>query len=167
MVNFEDEDPGDDFEIEFSDLPADEMRSISGKLVTEGAHLWTRLSSVSSTLVLKGFRFLPMARTWLLSEVPEGSTKDDIELEIIDLSPGRFNGASNMLAALGSRLSPKVRLWRMILLACTVLLALLLILGSFPSARDWLNGLFVHLTPPLQTCRSRASPRAGVSPRAG
>src|SRR5207237_610978 len=95
----------------------------------------------------------------------DGSTTDDIELKISDLSGERSLGEDKpspllCLRWLGQivhsrgdglsspiRFSPRVRLWRLVIVGCTVLLALLFILGSFPSARDWLNGLFAHLTP--------------------
>ena len=149
MNNFED--PGDDFEIEFFDLPADETPRTPGQRITQDPNPWVRFRSVSSRLALKGFRLLPMLRTWLLSEGPgnnfaDGSSKDDIELEISDLPPGKFYKVSSALTTLGSRLFPRVRLWRFVIVGCIVFLVLLLILGNFSSARDWLHNPFAYPT---------------------
>lgn len=166
-----DEDPRDDFEVEYFDLPVDETRSISSQLSTPGSHLWMRVSSASSKLVLEAFRLLSMVRTWLLSEMPgnhfaDGSSKDDIELEISDLPPDRFYEVSGALSFLGSRLSPGKRIWRFVMVGCTVLLMLLLILGNFPPARNQfysLFSLFAHPAPINQASLKEESPDLGVN----
>ena len=169
MDNF-DEDPRDDFEVEYFDLPVDETCSISGQLSTPGSHLWMRVRSVSGKSALEAFRLLSMVRTWLLSEMPgnhfaDGSSKDDIELEISDLPPARFHEVSSALSFLSSRLSPGKRIWRFVMVGCTVLLMLLLILGNFPPVRNQFYNLlspFAHPTPVNQASFKEKSPDPGV-----
>ena len=152
MDNFEDEDPRDNFEIEFFDLPADETLPVSSKVV------------------LEAFRLLSIVRTWLLSEAPRNnfadiSSKDDTELEISDLPPGRFYEVSSALTSLGSRLSPGMRFWRSVMVGCSVLLVLLLILGNFPPARNQFDSLFspfAHPTPINQASLKEEPPGPGV-----
>lgn len=144
MDNFEDENFTDDFEIEFSDLPLEEESEVS----THSSRLRVKIYHV----ILDITRRLSMARTWLLSETLVNksageSSKDEIELEIVDLPGGGSREVSRALTALGSRLIPRRRLWRLTMAGSTVLLALLLFLGSFPSTRDLAYKLFAPPTP--------------------
>ena len=141
MDNFEEENLKDDCEIEFSELPLEEAQA---------SQFWVKFGDV----LLDSSHLLAMLRTWLLSEAPrnkfaDGSSKDDIELAVVDLPPARFSRVSGALTTLGSRLSPRKRLWRLATAGSTVLLALLLVLGIFPSTRAWVSSPFVHPAPTL------------------
>ncbi len=159
MDDFEgkgDQSQGDDFEVEYSDLPLDEVeeRSVSGTLVLSGLHLFSRASSYSGKFVERGSHLFYAIRTWLLADAgsnrfADGSHKADIELEITDLQLIATNSTlfSRSVPALAARLSLRMRIWRLVFALVTIILALLLIFNSFPNARTWVYSMFAHPTP--------------------
>src|SRR5579859_4924174 len=164
MNDCDDEDLRDDCEIEFSDLPLEEERDISGQLFRQGSHLWMRASGI----VLGVSRTWTSVWRWLLSEVQgnsfaDGSSRDAFELELVDLPPGRFYGVSKAFTVLGAHLSPRPRLRRLVMTGSTVLLALLLLLGGFPSTRDWIYNLFAGPTPTYTASLTEQSSLIGSS----
>jgi hypothetical protein len=147
---------GDDFEVEYSDLPFDEddQRSVSGALVLPGLRLFSRAYTSSGKVIERCSHLLYATCTWLLADVgsnrfADGSTKADIELEITTLPPSvtNFNHFRGSLSALAARLSFRMRLWRVVFALVTIILAFLLIFSSFPNARGWVYGKFAHPTP--------------------
>jgi hypothetical protein len=159
MDEFEDkgyQSQGDDFEVEYSDLPLDEdeERSVSGTLVLPGLHLFSRAYSSSGKFVERSSHVFFAIRTWLLAEAgsnnfADGSTKADIELEITDLQITSTNSQhfSRLLPTLAARLSLRMRLWRVVFAFVTIILALLLIFSSVPNARAWVYGMLAQPTP--------------------
>lgn len=156
MSQFEDE---EDFELEFSDLPPDEavQRSVSGQLVASGSRLLSTVQQLTERLSIQSSRVSAIVRAWLLedvtskqvvhSPVAKEQMDEDFELEFSDLPPVKEHTFSQKLFILGTRLTPRVRLWRLGLTACTVCMILFLVFASFPSPRNWLYTLVVPPTP--------------------
>lgn len=156
MSQFEDE---EDFELEFTDLPPDEdeQRSISGQLVNSGSRLVSTIGQLSEQVMIQSSRVSTIVRTWLLEDVThnkvtssstsENGANGDFELEFSDLPAVEEHSVAGRLLALGTRLTPRVRLWRLMMTACTVCMVLFLVLASFPAPRNWLYTLVVPPTP--------------------
>jgi hypothetical protein len=144
-----------DFEIEFSDLPMDddEMRSVSGKL--ERSWLWTKLHAILFIVSTQGLRLSSHIRAWLLTDVSRNklvqhTTTDDFELEIIDLPADASDNKQSLASSFGTWTRfTKIRLWRLVLLGCTLLLIYSFFLQSFF---------------PLQTIRLFISPKPTPTP---
>jgi hypothetical protein len=155
MHHFEDGEPADEFEIEFADLPEDENRAVAGKLITQGVLLVAKFQGLSRTLASQGLHLLARTSNWLMAEAPgkqivQADKDSEFELEIADLPSDEQTLQLGLLIAWREGLTRKVRLRRLILLSCTLLLLFSLILGEFPAARDWTYKLFVHtITTPI------------------
>ncbi|GAC1344416.1 MAG: hypothetical protein NVS4B7_13930 [Ktedonobacteraceae bacterium] len=153
MHNFEDKNLRDeDFELEFSDLPPDdEVRSISGKLVDQSSWLWTKVRGIVYMLFAASSLLLSNVRTWLLTDISSNSlarrvVSEDFELEITDLPTDGKRSVASTLIIRGTQLIPGVRLWRLVLVGCTLLLVFSFILSSFPPLQNKVYGLFVQST---------------------
>lgn len=159
----EDEFSEEYFELEITDLPIDDEDIVSSAFAKQSILLFARLHSVESVLAVQGTRLLVLARAWLLTDVShtrvkEQSETSEFELEITELPTEDVGAALAEAPALsrlsvrlapwtsGMRFAPRLRLWRLVLAACTVLLAFLLTVSSIPSARDWAYNVFIHPT---------------------
>jgi hypothetical protein len=142
-----------DFEIEFSDLPMDddEMRSVSGKL--ERSWLWTKLHALLFIVSTQGLRLSSHIRAWLLTDVSRNelvqhTPTDDFELEIIDLPPDASDNRQSVVSNFGTWTHfTKIRLWRLVLLGCTLLLIYSFLLQSFFPLQTIMHGLFIYPKP--------------------
>ncbi len=147
MDDFEDENLRDsDFEVEFSDLPLDKEPAAIEKIALHALQSLSRNAGLSSRLITQATRFMHAARNWLLTEASssrfaDGSTKDDIELEVSDLSPTKYYNISHTFNNLNTRLALRMRFWRVILAVCTIALLLLLLFDAVPSVRTWAGNL--------------------------
>ncbi|MFL5629347.1 MAG: hypothetical protein ACJ788_27525 [Ktedonobacteraceae bacterium] len=155
MRHFEDEDREDDFEIEFADLPEDKADTVSGRMVAQSALWLVKLQSLSRTLATSTSHLPVQVSRWLMTEAPskhivEADENGDFELEIADLPPDEQAAPVRSLAPWRESFARKTRLRRLVILSCTLLLLLSLILGEFPTARDWTYKLLVH-APPIPT----------------
>ena len=134
----------DDFDLEFSDLPLEGEPAFVERLALGGVALLMRARRAAS-------RFPARIRTWFLTKperqhFADGSTSDDIELEMADLPdlpPTRFAGIAHTFSRLDARAAFKMRLWRAAVMLCTIILTLALIFSAVPQARD----LLFHRTP--------------------
>ncbi len=152
MHHIEDEDREDDFEIEFAELPEDETSTVSGKIVARSALWLTKLQSLSRTFATSASHLPAQASSWLMTEAPskqivETDENSNFELEIADLPPDEHAPPVRSLVPWRESFARKTRLRRLVILSCTLLLLLSLILGEFPSARDWTYKLLVHALP--------------------
>src|SRR5579872_4749490 len=136
----------DDFDLEFSDLPLEGEPTFVEKIVLRAMAL---LSNPLSTVEHMRIRFAAKSehvRVWLLAKperqrFADGSASEDIELELADLPdlpPMRLDGIARAFSRLNTRVSFKMRLWRIVVVACTVILTLALILSAVPQARELL-----------------------------
>jgi len=73
--------------------------------------------------------------------------EEDFELEFSDLPAVEEHSVAGRLLTLGTYLTPKVRLWRLVMTACTVCMVLFLVFASFPAPRNWLYTLVVPPAP--------------------
>jgi hypothetical protein len=160
MQDFEDnpyltQDDDFDFQVQYSDLPLDEndQRSVSGSLVLPGLRLFSRAYSNFGMLLTRALHLLYATRAWLLADAgsnrfADGTTKAEIELEIMDLpnAAGNTRYARRFMPHLAARFSLKMRLWRVLAALVTIILAMLLIFTSFPGARAWVDGVFARPT---------------------
>ncbi len=147
--NFEDE---EDFELEFSDLPPDEQRSVSGQLVDRGSRLFSGVRHLTELVVERGTRLLATTRTRLLQDVtsgklPDAPAQEDFELEFTDLPMVEEPTIPEKLVTWGPRLHSRVRVRRLAMTASTACMLLFLVLTSIPSSRNWLYTLVVPPTP--------------------
>ncbi len=152
MHHFKDEDREDNFEIEFADLPEDETPTVSGKIVAQSARWLVELQNLSRTLATSASHLPVQASRWLMTEAPskqivEADENGDFELEIADLPPDEQAAPVRSFAPWRESFARKTRLRRLVILSCTLLLLLSLMLGEFPSARDWTYKLLVHALP--------------------
>jgi hypothetical protein len=144
-----------DFEIEFSDLPMDddEMRSISGKLTVQRLWLWTKLHAIFFKVSTRHLLLSSHMRTWLLADVSKNKlvqhdATGDFELEMSDLPSDEANDRQSMARSFGTWTHfPKKRLWRLVLVGCTLLLICSFILQSFSPLRTMISSLFMAPTP--------------------
>jgi hypothetical protein len=132
----------DDFDLEFSDIPLEGEPTFVEKIVLRVTELLSNQSDLPGRARDQLSVMLARTRNWLL-EKPEqqrfadGSTGDDIELELADLPnlpSARLDGFTRVI----SRLQYKMRLWRIAILACTIVLMLVLILSAVPQIRGLL-----------------------------
>jgi hypothetical protein len=142
MIHDDDEGRDDDFDLEFSDIPLEGESTFVEKIVLRATELLSNQSGLSGRARGRISVMLVRMRHWLL-EKPErqrfadGSTGDDIELELADLpnfSPTRLDGLARVI----SRLHYKMRLWRIAIMVCTIALVLVLILSAVPQIRGLL-----------------------------
>ena len=158
----EDEFSEEYFELEITDLPLDDEDAAPGAFAKQSLLLFARLHSLESSLAVQRVRLLALTRAWLLTDVSrtrvkEQSEASEFELEITEL-PAETSTSTNLppLTGLSGRLAPwssrgisfapRLRLWRLTLAACTVMLVFLLTMSSIPSARDWAYNLLVRPT---------------------
>ena len=141
----------EEFELEFSDLPPDEQRTVSGQLVNHGSHLFSGVRHLTKQVVEQGTRFFSTSRTGLPhdvanSKLPSTVDQDDFELEISDLPMVEKPTIPEKLVILGPRLHSKARMRRLTMTMITACLLFFLVLTSFPSSRNWLYTLVVPAT---------------------
>ncbi len=134
MDDFEDERSNDEFEIEFTDLPADENRSRAGVMLTKGVHI------------------LSLVRSRILAIKPRNDTIDQeqdesLEIEITDLPPDGEQPFLSKLRFPGSPISRQARLRRMFAFASTLLILCMLIFSALPPTRNTFSALFMRPTP--------------------
>lgn len=150
--DFEDFEDGVDFELEFSELPPDEQRSVSGKLVKHGSRLFSGVRYLTEQVVERGTHLLATSRTWLQQDVtdskfPSTPAQEDFELEISDLPTVGEPTIPKKLVTWGPRLHSRARRRRMTMTVTTACMLLFLVLTSIPSSRNWLYTLVVPPTP--------------------
>lgn len=163
MFHDDDELRDDNFDLEFSDLPLEGEPTFVEKVALRVIALLSNpLSTVGrmhSWLAAKSEH----VRAWLLAKperqrFADGSASDDIELELADLPdlpPTRLDGVARAFA----RVSYKMRLWRIAIAVCTIILTLALILSAVPQARD----LLIHQTPTPASAASTSGTRTFTS----
>lgn len=147
MFHDDEELKDDDFDLEFSDLPIEGEPTFVEKIVLRAIALFSNRSGWFDSLRTRLPVSLARIRGWLLAKperqrFADGSSSADIELELSDLPdlpPSRLDGVARAV----SGLSYKVRLWRIAIAVCTIILTLALILSAVPQAR----GLLFHATP--------------------
>lgn len=142
MIHDDDEGRDDNFDLEFSDIPLDGEATFVEKLVLRVMALLSKRSDLSGRARDRLSVMLARTRNWLL-EKPEqqrfadGSASDDIELELADLPnllPTRLDGLARVI----SRVHYKMRLWRIAIVLCTIVLMLVLVLSAVPQVRGLL-----------------------------
>ncbi len=150
----------DDFDLEFSDLPLEGEPALVERLALGGMALLIRSRRAASLLSVR-------IRTWFLTKparqrFADGSTSDDIELEIADLPalpPTHFAGIAQAFSRLGARFTSKMRLWRAAIMLCTIILTLALVLSAVPQVRGPVFGLLGYApteTPAASTSGTQA-----------
>lgn len=83
-----------------------------------------------------------------MSEFENDETKDDLDVEITYLEPiEEASHVSKVLMAWEAHLFLRKRVWRLALASSTLLLILLVIFSTFPSARDLNSNFFSRLSP--------------------
>jgi len=152
MSKFEDFEDEEDFELEFSDLPPDEQRSVSGQLVEHGSRLFSGVRHLTEQMAERGTRLLATSRTWLLQDVTNSKLSDapaqeDFELEFTDLPTMEEPTIPEKLVTWGLRQRPGARVRRLAMAASTACMLFFLVLTSLPSSRNWLYTLLVPSTP--------------------
>lgn len=147
MFHDDEEQKDDDFDLEFSDLPIEGEPTFVEKIVLRVIALFSNRNGWFDSMRTRLPVSLARIRGWLLAKperqrFADGSSSADIELELSDLPdlpPSRLGG----VAAAVSGLSYKMRLWRIAIAICTIILTLALILSAVPQAR----GLLFHAAP--------------------
>ncbi|HYT34826.1 MAG TPA: hypothetical protein VEL69_07305 [Ktedonobacteraceae bacterium] len=133
MDNLEDERSNNEFEIEFTDLPAHESESMASSLLVRGADILTTV------------------RNWYLTAKStnriEQEEDDNFEIEFTNLPSDNNHSICSKLASFSPLVTLRARLWRTFIIVCTLLLACMLFFSAFPSMRDTASGLFVRPTP--------------------
>lgn len=150
--DFQDFQDEEDIELEFSDLPPDEQRTVSGQLVEHGSRLFSGARHLTELVVERGTRLLATSRTWLLQDVtnsklPDTPAQEDFELEFTDLPTVGEPTIPEKLVTWGPLLPSKMRVRRLAMTASTACMLLFLVLTSIPSSRNWLYTLVVPPTP--------------------
>ncbi len=82
-----------------------------------------------------------------MDDIEQELPDNEFELEFTDLPSPENHSIFATLMASSLHLRPRVRLWRLVLAASTLLLVLLLILGNFPNVQNSLPGLLAQPTP--------------------
>ncbi len=170
MSEFEDFEDEEDFELEFSDLPPDEQRSVSGQLVEHGSRLFSGVRHLTELVVERGTRLLATSRTRLLQDVtnsklPDAPAQEDFELEFTDLPTVEEPTIPEKLVTWGPRLHSKVRVRRLAMTASTACMLLFLVLTSIPSSRNWLYTLVVPSTPTPVVIGSNTTSSSDILPQ--
>ncbi len=133
MDNLEEERSNNEFEIEFTDLPAHESESMASSLLVRGADILTTV------------------RNWYLTTKStnriEQEEDDNFEIEFTNLPSDKNHSISSKLASFSPPVTLRAHLWRTFIIVCTLLLACMLVFSAFPSMRDKASNLFVRPTP--------------------
>src|SRR5712692_2199405 len=133
MDNFEDERSQNEFEIEFTDLPAGENESRISLVLFNGAHILT------------------MLRSWYMSKMPrhdiiDQRDDDSFAIEMSDLPPDDDQYISSKLSLFSAPISLRTNLWRAFIIVSTLLMVVMFIFRALPSLHDNVSGLFVRPT---------------------
>lgn len=142
----------DDLDIEFSDLLLDRAPTPIEKLVLRVVALLSKLWGAVHWQPARISHLLARLRGWLLAKPPvqrfaDGSTSDDIELEMADLdtAPRVYDRRAIRAFSLpGVRVLFKTRLWRIAVALCTIILAFALVFSTVPQARGWIESLLAR-----------------------
>ncbi|HVB62761.1 MAG TPA: hypothetical protein VNE61_16330 [Ktedonobacteraceae bacterium] len=164
MIHDDDELRDDDFDLEFSDLPLEGELTFAEKVVTRVMALLSNPRGAVSRMRIWLSAAFVRVRSWLLAQperqrFADGSASDDIELELADLpdlAPTRLDGVARAFARLNTRVSYKMRLWRIVVAVCTIILTLALILSAVPQARELLFHQTLTAAPAASTSGTRA-----------
>jgi len=157
----------DDFDLEFSDLPLEGEPTFVERLAIQAMTLLSNPRGAAGRICIWLLATLAPIRSWLLAKperqrFADGSASDDIELELADLPdlpPTRLDGVARAFARLNTRVSYKMRLWRIVVAVCTIILTLALILSAVPQARE----LLFHQTPTATPAASTSGTQAFTS----
>ena len=87
-----------------------------------------------------------------MNEFENDLTHDDQMVEISDLDPGeRTSHFSRMFEAMEKHPSLHKRFWRFTIASCSMLLVLLVLFGTFPSARGLMSSFLIRMAPNQST----------------
>lgn len=137
----------DDFDLEFSDLPLEGEPTFVEKIALFVMASISKRRGLPGRIRTRLPIMLARVHSWLLAKpeqqrFADGSSSVDIELELADLPDLPRTRLDGMARAV-SGLSYKMRLWRIAIAICTIILTLALILSAVPQAR----GLLFHAAP--------------------
>lgn len=144
-----------DLDVEFSDLPLERDPTPGERLILRAAALLSGLREQAYGQPARITRLLAQTRDWLLAQpaserFADGSTSDDIELEVGDLpaSPpirsAYFERTVQVFSLFGTRFSFRTRIWRIAVVLCTIILVFALIFSVIPQARGWFSSLLAR-----------------------